>query len=43
MFVDDKMLFTLLRDLAHDQGIIVETATGLLGPAAVAHDKTFVG
>jgi hypothetical protein len=43
MFVDDKMFFTQLENLAHDQGIVAEVATGLLGPTAVAHDKTFVG
>jgi hypothetical protein len=37
------MFFTLLANIEHDQKVVVDTATGLLGPGAVAHDKTFVG
>jgi hypothetical protein len=43
MFVDDKMFFTLLANIEHDQRVVVDMAAGLLGPGAVAHDNTFVG
>jgi hypothetical protein len=43
MYVDDVMMATLRRALEADQEKVREVCTGLLGPTAVAADKTFSG
>jgi hypothetical protein len=41
MYVDDLMFITRRSWLLQEQAIVIEVVTGLLGPTAVAHDKTF--